>query len=219
MPPDEAGSVTQWLPLLKAGDGDAADALWGRYFAELVRLARARLRNAHAAGPDVDGEDAALSAFAALCRGAKEGRYPDLDNRDGLWRLLVKITADKIHDQARRRARLKRGGGRVLPEADLGGADPDGKAAGLDAIAGREPSPAMAALLADEARRRLDALGDEALRRVALLKMEGYTADQIAEEVGCARRTVLNRLKLIRMKWQDGGRDTDTEGAGTDPVP
>jgi DNA-directed RNA polymerase specialized sigma24 family protein len=211
MPPDEAGSVTQWIPLLKAGDGGAADALWDRYFAELVRLARARLRNTHAAGPDIDEEDAALSAFAALCRGAQEGRFPDLDDRDGLWRLLVRITADKICDQARRRARLKRGGGRVLHEADLVGAETDGGTAGLDAIAGREPNPAIAALLADEARRRLDDLGNEALRRVASLKLEGHTVDEIAAHLGCARRTVMNRLKLIRMKWQEGGRRPESE--------
>src|SRR5262249_15171312 len=125
MSPDEAGSVTQWIPSLKAGDDDAARALWDRYFAELVRLARARLRNARGAGPDADGEDAALSASAALCRGAKAGRFPELDDRDALWRLLVTITAGKVLDQARWRTRHKRGGGRVIGEADLGGAEPD----------------------------------------------------------------------------------------------
>jgi len=43
---DGAGSVTAWILPLKAGDGDAARALWDCYLAELVRLARARLRNA-----------------------------------------------------------------------------------------------------------------------------------------------------------------------------
>src|SRR5262249_47961109 len=120
------------------------------------------------------------------------------------------ITAGKVFDQVRRRSRRKRGGGRVLGEADLDGSELDGEAASLDAIAGREPSPATAALLADEARRRLDALGQESLRQVALLKMEGYTVDQIAVQLGCARRTVINRLRLIRMRWQDGPLPPET---------
>ena len=218
MATDEPGSVTEWIPPLKAGDGDAARALWDRYFAELVRLARARLRHAHAAGPDLDGEDAALSAFAALCRGAREGRFPGLDDRDGLWRLLVGITAHKISDRARRRGRLKRGGGRVLLEADLGGAETQGGSAALEAIAGGAPSPALAALLAEEAGRRLAALGDERLRRVAELRMEGYTVEEIAEREGCARRTVLNRLRLIRLKWQEGTPPPRDEEEGRDPA-
>ena len=35
-----APSITTWLAQLKAGDADAAQALWQRYFARLVELAR-----------------------------------------------------------------------------------------------------------------------------------------------------------------------------------
>jgi DNA-binding CsgD family transcriptional regulator len=31
--------------------------------------------------------------------------------------------------------------------------------------------------------------------------MEGYTNDEIAERLGCARRTVARRLELIRKIW------------------
>ena len=44
MTPGDEGSVTRWLGDLKAGDPDAAQKLWERYFASLVRLAHARLR-------------------------------------------------------------------------------------------------------------------------------------------------------------------------------
>ena len=40
------GSVTVWIGHLKAGDHAAAQRLWERYFRKLVRLARARLRDA-----------------------------------------------------------------------------------------------------------------------------------------------------------------------------
>jgi hypothetical protein len=40
MPRQDGGSVTRRIGDLKAGDGEAAAALWNRYFDRLVRLAR-----------------------------------------------------------------------------------------------------------------------------------------------------------------------------------
>src|SRR5438309_11105997 len=115
-------SVTLWLRSLEAGDREAAEKLWRHFFDDLVRLARARLRAAPRAV--ADEEDAALSAFDSFCRGAAQGRYPRLDDRDDLWRLLVVITERKAFDQARRERRQKRGGGRAggpVAGADGGG--------------------------------------------------------------------------------------------------
>ena len=42
MPGNDGGSVTRWIGGLRAGDGEAAQALWERYFDRLVRLARKR---------------------------------------------------------------------------------------------------------------------------------------------------------------------------------
>jgi hypothetical protein len=84
------GSVTHWLGQLCAGDQAAAQPLWERYFQRLVDQARARLR----ATPRrvADEEDVALSVFDSFCRGAERGRFPQLSDRDDLWRLLVVIT-------------------------------------------------------------------------------------------------------------------------------
>ncbi len=43
---------------------------------------------------------------------------------------------------------------------------------------------------------------DEAVRHVALSRMEGYTNDEIAAQLGCARRTIARRLELIRKTWE-----------------
>src|SRR4051794_14182513 len=93
--PDQ-GSVTLWVDGLKGGAANAAaQPLWERYFDRLVHLARAGLRR-NARGP-ADEEDVALSAFDSFCRGAAEGRFPRLEGRDDLWRLLVTITARKAN--------------------------------------------------------------------------------------------------------------------------
>jgi DNA-directed RNA polymerase specialized sigma24 family protein len=194
------GSVTRWLGGLTGGDeaDAAAQALWQRYFDQLARLARARL-GAAPRGP-ADEEDVALSAFDSFCRGAVQGRFPRLGDRGDLWRLLVTITARKAADQRAREGRQRRGGGRVVGEAALDAADPE---AGrwMEQVVGREPTPTFAAQVADECRRLLESLGDEGLRTVALLRMEGYSNDQIAERLGCGLRSVERKLERIRTRW------------------
>jgi DNA-directed RNA polymerase specialized sigma24 family protein len=198
---DTGGSVTRWISELKAGDVRAAQPLWERYFDRLVRLARARLSESRQGRADVDEEDAALSAFDAFCRGAAAGRYPQLGDRDDLWKLLVTITAGKCVDQARRRQRQKRGGGRVVREADMAAPGTPAETGGIDALVGPDPTPEFAAMVVDEYRRLLEMLADDGLRQVAVWRMEGYTNDEIAARLGCTRRTVCNRLELIRATW------------------
>ncbi len=132
-----------------------------------------------------DEEDVALSAFDSFCRLASDGRFPKLEGRDDLWRLLVTITARKANAHVQHELRHKRGGGRTLDEAALRGADDD---FGLAAIAGYEPTPAFAAEVADELDRLLGMLGDDVLRQVALLRMEGHANEEIAERLGCGLR-------------------------------
>src|SRR5215472_4676449 len=112
MAADGDDSVTHWLAGVKGGDPVAVERIWHRYFASLVRLARAHLRTAPRGAEDE--EDAALSAFDSFCDAAAHGRFPRLEDRDDLWRVLVTITARKAMDQASRQRAGRRGGGRVV---------------------------------------------------------------------------------------------------------
>ena len=77
----------------------------------MADLARTRLRAARLKDAGGDEEDAALSAFESLYAGLANGKFPQLNDRDDLWRLLVVITSRKVLLQARRQLRQKRGGG------------------------------------------------------------------------------------------------------------
>src|SRR5215475_6942346 len=109
-------SVTTWLQRLRGGDTAAAQPLWERYYADLVRLAHQHLSARARRG--ADAEDVALTAFASFCTGAAAGRFPQLADRHDLWRLLFTLTLRHAADQARREGRQRRGGGRLL-HADL----------------------------------------------------------------------------------------------------
>ncbi len=98
--------MSLWIDQLKAGDREATQQLWGRYFQQMMELAQQKLASRPRLG--ANPEDVALSAFDSFFRGAEAGRFPQLNDRDDLWHLLVTITARKaqrLFDQ--------------LPEEDL----------------------------------------------------------------------------------------------------
>jgi DNA-directed RNA polymerase specialized sigma24 family protein len=193
------GSITRWFGSLQAGNREAAQGLWERFASRLVGLARARLQAAPRRA--ADEEDAVLSAFDSFCRGAEQGRFPQVQDRGDLWNLLVAITLRKVSDQVLHERRQKRGGGAVRCGADLArGGDDD--PVFLEDLIGREPTPQLAAEMADQCHRLLTLLSDADLRSIALLKMEGYTDDEIAAKLGCVRRTVQRKLTLIRSRWE-----------------
>lgn len=189
MPSDE--SVSRWIELLRVGDESAARQIWERYFPRLVGLARQKLANAPRRAAD---EDVALSAFGSFCRAAKAGQFPDLLDRDGLWRLLVVLTARKAAHLARDQTWQKRGGGRATEDEEA-----------LQEVLSQEPSPEFAAQLAEECRRLLALLGAEELEAIALARMEGHSVEEIAARYGYSPRSIKRKLRLIPTLWADEG--------------
>jgi DNA-directed RNA polymerase specialized sigma24 family protein len=193
---DADGSVTRWISRLKDGDRDAARPLWEAYFHRLVALARDKLRGTSRRA--ADEEDVAIAAFDSFYRRAERGQFPRLEGRGDLWQLLFVLTTRKAVDLARRETRR--------PGRAASGRSPREQAGlDLDLILDEEPSPEFAALVADECRRLLDLLGDEALRSVAVWKMEGETNAAIASRLGCDVSTVERKLGRIRKLWSREG--------------
>jgi len=174
-------------------------ALWDRYFGQLVAVANRKLGSApRRAG---DEEDVVVSAMKSFYQGAAGGRFPDLRDRLGLWPLLVKITARKAFNQIRGERAAKRGGGQVRGESVLIDAA-DASMGGLAEIAvSDEPSPQFAAEMAEECRRLLERLPDDAMRSIAELKLQGYNTSAMAARLKLSPRTVERRLQSIREIW------------------
>jgi DNA-directed RNA polymerase specialized sigma24 family protein len=194
-----SGSVTLWIDQLKAGAHEAAQPLWERYFSRLVERARQKLASAPRRA--ADEEDVALNAFASFCRAVEQKRFPQLNDRDDLWQLLIMLSDRKALDQVQFERRQRRGGGQILDEAALGG--DDSIQGPLAEITGPEPTPVLSSQIAEECSRLLGLLDDEELRWLALRKMEGFTVEEIAAQLGCVPRTVKRRLQLIRRIWQE----------------
>jgi DNA-directed RNA polymerase specialized sigma24 family protein len=194
-------SVTHWLDGARAGDDADIQRLWDRYFQRLVQLASSRMPR-HARRM-VDEEDIAISAFRSFCDRVGKGQFPDLADRDQLWRVLFAITVRKVVGSVRYQTREKRGGGRVLGESGMGvGNDPLDQA-GISRFLSREPTPAAAAQFADELEGLFSRLDDVMLRVIAFQKLQGMTPDEIAGSLEISKRTVDRKLRLIRALWEE----------------
>lgn len=193
----EPSSVSEWIVLGQQGQPRAIEKLWQRYYEQLVTLARQKLEGARRRM--ADEEDVAAVALARLCQGLEQGRFPRLADRQGLWRLLMRITAQTALDLKKHEARQRR---RAVGESALGAnKDYEGEAA-LAAVIGNAPRPEFAAVFVEQTRRLLECLDDDELRSVVMDRLAGYSNQEIAERMGCSLSKVERCRKLIRKIYQ-----------------
>ncbi|NNE00919.1 MAG: RNA polymerase subunit sigma-70 [Pirellulaceae bacterium] len=193
-------NVSHWIHLVKTGDSTAANRIWQHYFDRLVRSVRGRLYGQNRAVSDE--EDIVLSVFDSFYNAAENGRFPDLSDRDDLWRLLLRMAARKVVDKRRHDLRQRRGGNVRLHSLDHTGDDgsfDDGRV--IEAI-GDEPSPEMVLMMQESVEQLFSHLGVGQLRDLAVAKLEGYSNAELAQRFGCSERTIERRLHLIREKCQ-----------------
>ena len=108
----------------------------------------------------------------------------------------------------RDRSAQKRGG----TKAQVSGGGPDTRLDIVKSVVGKEPTPQFAAEVAEESERLLRILPDKAARKIAELKMAGYSNDDIAKNLDCGKRTIERKLNLIRRIWTE--KDAEQFEAG-----
>lgn len=193
------GSVSALIQTVRAGDPAAMQDLWKRYGERLERLARKKLGNLP--GRIANEEDIANRAYESLCLGARAGRFPDVNDRESLWRILCYITMQKVADQIAYEKAEKRGGGKVRGESVFEFMDGDKSQRGIQQVMARGPGPLTINQWAEEYRRLLNMLPNDTLRRIAELRVQGYTIDEITELLGLSKSSIRRKLDIVREKW------------------
>jgi RNA polymerase sigma-70 factor (ECF subfamily) len=178
-------SFPEFLAQLRARDSEAARELFRRFANQLIALARRRFEGG--LQHKVDPEDVVQSAYKSFFVRYGEGQL-EVGNWNSLWGLLTLITLRKCAERVAYHRAERRDAAREVsaPAAAESGApwlEP----------AGREPSPAEAAELAETVERLLASL-DEDERPILELSLQGYTTREISERLGRAERTV----RLVR---------------------
>ena len=189
-----------WLAIiqgLREGQPEAAERLWKAFSPKLEDYAKRKFgglpRRAY------DEEDVALSAMMDFTEGIRNHRFPDLSSEESLARILFVIADRKVLKRIRHQTASKRGGGDVRGESVFFTIDGDGGGMGRVASAANEANGGEA--LGQECLELLDRLGDDELRTIAILRLQGYTTGEIAEDLEVSTRTVDRRLDDIRKIW------------------
>ncbi|MDA0284404.1 MAG: ECF-type sigma factor [Planctomycetota bacterium] len=197
----EASDVTGLIHKVRRGDELAAQQLWDKYSEQILNVARRSLQGESRRVQDE--EDVAVIAFKSLLAGISSGRFPELDDRDQLWRMMMVITTRKAAAVIEKDHRQKRGGGEVRGDSAVTPGEKEGSVlTGFDRLTSENPAPDIAAVVADQTHQLLATLPDETARQIAVFKMEGYTHEEIADKLDVNVRTVERRLKQIRELWQ-----------------
>jgi RNA polymerase sigma factor (sigma-70 family) len=193
-------SVTMLIGRVKEGDEKAAQELFARYYRRLTGLARAKLRGKCLRA--ADEEDVVQSVFVDFFRGAEQGQYTKLHDRDALWHLLVKRTIREAQKLVKEQERQKRHPGTQQEGTPSpGSGDRLGNDQAVKQVVDPHPSPEHEVLANETIEHLLQGLGDSPLRTIAVWKGEGYSNEEIASMLGCSSRTVLRKLRLIRTIW------------------
>lgn len=179
---------------LKSGNPTATHAIWERFYPKLVQAANKRLlKNPD---PATSGEDIAQSSFRNVCLGVLEGKYPQLENRDDLWRLLMSSMINRVRSHYRSINAQKR---TVAQQESIDWIDDE----------------LLTELNSHEAQSQLDDLIDfllvkldqedssGELRQIALLYLHEHSASEIAKILHKRKTNILHKVQLIRSLWEE----------------
>jgi len=168
---DTTNEITQVLQAIQRGDGRASGELLPLVYDELRRLAAMRMAQ-ETAGQTLQ---ATALVHEAWLRMVGDGDRT-WQNRAHFFGAAAEAMRRILVENARRKSRLKRGGGQVrldIADLDLAATTPDDKV-----------------LLMDEALQLLQAEDAEKARIVVLKFFGGLTNQEVAKSLGVTERTV-----------------------------
>ncbi|MCA9128477.1 MAG: hypothetical protein KDB22_15425 [Planctomycetales bacterium] len=207
--PFQDESVTDWLEALRAEQSHAGPRIWDRYLTRLIALASLKLGQSRKRV--IDEEDIVSEVFRDFLQGVSQDRFDRLNDRHDLWQILAMLTERKVIGHLRREGAVKRGKSRTRGESVFENkADGDRGGRGWQAIAGRDPDPAISAELADTLAHLLSVLDEPALQSLARDQLSGYSQQEMAQRHGISIPTVQRKLRLIRRKWERTISDAPT---------
>ena len=171
--------VTRILAAVEQGDAKAADELLPLVYKELRRLAAQRLSN-EAPGQTLQATALVHEAYIRLVGGQDQ----NWDNRGHFFAAAAEAMRRILVDQARRKNRVRHGGGRQRIELDEAQLVAQGRLVDLIAV--------------DEALDKLETRDPVDAQLVKLRYFAGLTSEEAARALGISRSTASERWAYAR---------------------
>jgi len=177
------------LRRFRAGEDDAATALYLRYAKRLQSLAEAQTGTTLATR--VDAEDIVQSVFRTFFRRAADGHYNVPDGEE-LWKLFLVIALNKIRGLGLYHGAAKRNVKQTTPLSQIGGAlhDPQG---------GNENAYHVLQLTIRDILQNLP----DIQQKMVLLRIEGHNVQAIAARTERSKRSVERVLQQFRARLSE----------------
>jgi RNA polymerase sigma-70 factor (ECF subfamily) len=186
-------AADEFMPDAQTVASGAEGVVFDQFAHRLIAVARfhldARLQH------KIDPEDVVQSVYKSFFL-----RYGDrtlkADEAGGLWRLLTTITLRKCADRVRyHRAECRDIAREAHTPANAEAMEP------WREVIGREPTPEQAVLLTETVERLLrEIAADE--RPIVELSLQGYTTQEISQQLGRAERSVRRLREKVRMRLE-----------------
>jgi RNA polymerase sigma-70 factor, ECF subfamily len=193
-------SFSDLIAKLHEGDEDAATEVFNRFAQQLAGKARNRLDTIMQ--KKVDPEDIVQSVYRSFFTRQKDGQF-QLENWESLWGLLLTITMRKCGRKIDHFHTDKRD---VFRESS-----PVQKANESTAhweLMDREPTPDEVAMLTETLQQMMLQLNEQQ-REILTLSLQGYTREEVAEQIKCSERTVRRVLKFLKEDLEKMNSESD----------
>ena len=177
---------------IKSGDAIAEERLWNEFYGKLLSFVERRVRSRGVPTGLLDEEAVTVSVLESVFKCAKQGRLQNVQDWSELSRLLLAMTNRKFVDHWRRATAQKASPGKPidgLPVEEFQLADEKLASCSLE--------------FEEQLSHLLALLPDELHRQIAVLKLAGYTLNEISDEVQRAVPTVNRKWRYIRRIWAD----------------
>lgn len=182
---------------LRDGDEDAAAEIVKRFGTRLAALARSRL--GLRMRQKVDADDILQSVFRSFFRRVTTDELA-FDSWNGLWALLTVVTMRKCGRWVTMMHAIKRD---VRREQAI--SPSDNSASSIEPV-GAEPTPEEAAILADTLEKLMASM-DEHEKQIIEMRLQGFTASEMAQKVNLTERTIHRVLQRARSKLEKMARE------------
>ena len=197
---DTGESVSEWIESMKQGDIAAYSQLWQRYYSQLITNARNMLTSRRTGKETFDEEDVLQSVFFALFKGIENGKFPNLVDRNGLWRLLIVMTERRTIGKIKHDNAQKRGGKvRIFPLY--------GKKTGSQLYFDIEGAPTPQPQTVEELVKTVDEMMagcNKTEKRIVVERMIGHELNDIAARMEISTATIGRKLSYLkeRLRYQ-----------------